>query len=119
MLEPDTAALLETILKETQSGRLKWTHRDDDCWAAEVGANVTPILIWRSYIEASNQVGADPYFINIMMSGWNARFAIVNDSDGWRAVRAILEAAFPGSWATSAASALAQLKFKLGIAGDV
>lgn len=119
MLEPDTAALLEAILKETQAGRLKWTHRDDDCWVAEVGINVTPISIWRSYLEAANQVGADPYFINIMMNGWNARFAIVDDSDGWRAIKAILAAAFPDYWRSTATSALALFNLKLGTASDV
>jgi hypothetical protein len=49
------------------------------------------------------------------MAGWNARFTITNDSEGWRAIREILDAGFPdGSWLPDPKYALAQLDLKLG-----
>jgi hypothetical protein len=69
------------------------------------------------FIEATNQVGADPYFVEISLAGWSARFAITDDSDGWRAVREILNAAFPDSWLPTPKVALDQLELKLGQEG--
>jgi hypothetical protein len=115
MLDADSKALLERVLAETRSGRLRWTRDADDYYRAEVGINATPILIRRIFLEATNQVGADPYFVEFSMAGWNARFAITNDSDGWRAVQRILNAAFPdGGWLPDARQALAQFNLKLG-----
>lgn len=114
MLDPDSAALLARVLAETRAGRLKWERDPDDFYRAEVGTNAQPILIRQMFIEATNQVGADPYFVEVRMAGWNARFAITEDSEGWRAVREILEAAFPGRWLPTAKQALAQLELKLG-----
>ena len=106
MLPPDDAALLQRIYEETKAGRLQWQRDDEDYFTAEVGVNVQRISIRRMWIEATNQIGADPYFVEVMMSGWNTRYAIVGDSDGWQAVRRILEAAFPGSWGSDAQHAL-------------
>jgi hypothetical protein len=113
MIDPDSAALLARVLAETRSGRLKWERDADDYFRAEVGVNAQPILIRRMFIEATNQTGADPYFVEIRMAGWNARFAMTDDSDGWRLVREILEAAFPGGWLPDPKVALAQLELKL------
>jgi hypothetical protein len=112
MLEPDAAKLLERLFEETQAGRLKWVKDDDDWFSAEVGTNVQPILIRRMYIEATNQVGGDPYFVELKMTGWNARFAIVDDSDGWQAVARILDAAFPDGWHSDAKNALETFDLK-------
>jgi len=106
MLKPEEKALLERLFDETNSGRLKWTKDDEGYFLAEVGTNVQPILIRRMYIEATNQVGGDPYFVELSMAGWNARFAIVDDSEGWQAIRRILGAAFPGDWRSDARHAL-------------
>lgn len=113
MLDPDAADLLARVLAETKSGRLKWQRDADDYFRAEVGVNAQPILIRRMFLEATNQVGADPYFVEFSMAGWNARFAITEDSDGWRAVRGILEAAFAGEWLPNPKQALAHLELKL------
>ena len=113
MLDPDAAALLARVLVETQSGRLKWTKDDDGYFRAEIGNGAEPILIRRMYVEATNQIGADPYFVEFHITGWKARFAIVEDSDGWRAVREILDAAFPEGWLPDPKSALALLDLKL------
>jgi hypothetical protein len=113
MLDPDSAALLDRVLTETQSGRLKWKQGADDYFTAEVGTNASKIYIRRMFIEATNQTGADPYFVEISVAGWNARFAITDDSDGWRAVREILNAAFPNGWLPNPKVALAQLELKL------
>ncbi len=114
MLDPDSAALLARVLAETRSGRLKWQLDADDYFRAEVGTNAQPVLIRRMFIEATNQVGADPYFVEFSLAGWSARFAITDDSDGWRAVREILDAAFPEGWLPDPKQALAQLELKLG-----
>lgn len=114
MLETDAAALLTRVLAETRAGRLKWQQDADDYYRAEVGTNAQPVLIRRLFIEATNQVGADPYFVEFSVAGWNARFAITEDSDGWRAIREILDAAFPGGWLPDPKKALAQLEWKLG-----
>jgi hypothetical protein len=106
VLPPDHAAILQRIYEETKAGRLQWQRDDEDYFTAEVGTNVQPILIRRMWIAATNQVGADPYFVEVKMSGWNTRYAIVGDSEGWQAVRRILEAAFPGSWGSDAEHAL-------------
>lgn len=113
MLDPDSVALLARVLAETRSGRLQWHQDSDGCFRAEIGTNVQPILIRRMFIEAANQVGADPYFVEFNVVGWRARFAITEDSDGWRAVREILEAAFPGGWLPNPKQALAQFELKL------
>jgi hypothetical protein len=113
VLEPDAAAVLARILAETQSGRLKWERDDDDWFKAEVGTNVQPILIRRLYIEATNQTGADPYFVELSMAGWNTRFAITGDSDGWRAIREILDAGLGGWNPSDPKHALATLELRL------
>jgi hypothetical protein len=115
MLDPDSAAVLARVLSETRSGRLKWTHDADDYFRAELGVNAQPILIRRMFIEAANQVGADPYFVEFRMAGWNARFTITDDSEGWRVIREILSAGFPGdTWLPDPKYALAQLELKIG-----
>jgi hypothetical protein len=112
MLSLDAAKLLKRILDETRAGRLRWRKDDEDYFIADVGVNVQPISIRRMFLEATNQVGADPYFVEVRMSGWNAKFAIVDDSEGWLAVRQILEAAFPGEWGSDAKHALEIFEFK-------
>ena len=119
MLDTDVAALLARILELTQSGRLKWSEDADGCFRADVGINATPILIRRLYIEATNQIGADPYFVQLSMAGWNGRFAITDDSAGWRAVREILSAAFPKGWKTKPLQALALLNLKIGTSSEI
>lgn len=75
-------------------------------------------MIRRMFIEATNQIGADPYFVELSMPFWNTRFAITDDSDGWRAIRGILNAAFPGGWEGGAAQALRHLELKLPMRPD-
>ena len=50
------------------------------------------------FMEAANRIGTDPYFVEFQMPFRNARFAITDDSEGWKAIRAILNAAFPDGW---------------------
>lgn len=114
MLDPDASALLARVLAETRAGRLAWVEDDDGYFRAELGDNSTPLLIRRLYFEAANQIGADPYFVEFSMTGWNARFAITNDSEGWRAINAILDAAFPNWELPDPKRALAILDLKLG-----
>lgn len=114
MLDSDTAALLARILAETKAGRLLWQPDKFDDFYAFLGTNVQPIHIRRKFIEATNQVGADPYFVELSLAGWTGRFPIANDSDGWRAVREILDAAFPNSgWQSTPKRALDQLEVAL------
>ncbi len=113
MLNPETATLLERILELTQSGQLQWNQDADGYYRAEVGIDATPVLIRRINFEAANQTGADPYFVEISLAGWSGRFAITEDSDGWRAVREILNSAFPNGWLPDPRRALAMLDLKL------
>ena len=85
----------------------------DGYFVARFGAEEQRILIRRMFIEAANQIGADPYFVELSMPFWNARFTITDDSDGWRAIRGILHAAFPGGWESGAAQALRHLELKM------
>lgn len=113
MLEPDVAKLLTRILELTRSEKLRWNKDPDGYFRAEVGVNASPILIRQLYFETANQIGADPYFVELSLAGWNGRFAITEDSDGWRAVREILNAAFPNGWKPDPQHALAELDLKL------
>jgi hypothetical protein len=118
MLDADSAAVLQRVLAETQSGRLKWERDADGYFRAEIGASVQPILIRRMFLEATNQVGADPYFVEFSLAGWNARFAITEDSEGWRRIREILNAAFPEGWLPNPKAALAHLDLALSPPSD-
>jgi hypothetical protein len=106
MLDPDAETLLRRILDATKAGRLRWATEPDGYHSAPIGPAGESILIRRMFLEATNQVGADPYFVELSMPGWNARFAIVEDSDGWRLVRAILDAGLPHGWSSSPRRAL-------------
>jgi hypothetical protein len=109
MLDDDAAALLQRLREETERGRLVWVEDADGYFVARYGPEEHRILIRRMFIEATNQIGADPYFVELSMPFWNARFTITDDSDGWRAVKGILNAAFPGGWEDGAAQALRHL----------
>lgn len=89
--------ILKRILAATEAGRLVW-HQEFDGWcSASIGTHNERVMIRRIFIEASNQVGADPYFVEFSMPGWNARFAMVEDSEGWQWLRKILDARI-GGW---------------------
>jgi hypothetical protein len=65
------------------------------------------------FLEATNQAGADPYFVEVHIPWWKARFAITDDSEGWRAVKKILNAAFPGELDDSIDEAMSYLDVHL------
>jgi hypothetical protein len=106
MLSNDAVAVLERLLQATEQGRLAWVKDADGCFVTYFGPANHQIVIRRMYMEAANQIGADPYFVELSMPGWNARFPIVDDSDGWQAIRSILNAAFPEGWGGAAKEAL-------------
>ena len=88
--------IFSRILAATEDGRLTW-HKEFDGWySAAIGKQNERILIRRMFIETTNQVGADPYFVEFSMPGWNARYAIVDDSEGWMWIRRILESGIGG-----------------------
>ncbi len=118
MLDDDEAALLSRVCEETKKGRLAWVQDADGYFVATFGHEDQKILIRQMFIEATNQIGADPYFVEFSMPFWNARFAITDDSDGWRAIRAILDAAFPTGWHKSARQACGHLELKLSLQQD-
>ena len=89
--------ILARILAATEEGRLEWHQEFDGWYSAAIGKHNERILIRRMFIEATNQVGADPYFVQFSMPGWNGRYAIVDDSEGWQWIRRILEAGI-GGW---------------------
>ena len=113
MLEDDAATLLERLRVETTLGRLVWVEDADGYFVARFGDEEQNILIRRMFMEATNQIGADAYFVEVSMPFWNARFAITDDSEGWRAIRAILDAAFPKGWGGGATQGLRHLDLKL------
>jgi hypothetical protein len=92
---------LQRIIEATQKHKLTWEEHFDGWYCAEIGTHNEKVLIRRMFIEAANQVGADPYFVEFSMPGWNTRFAITGDSEGWRSVKQILGAAFEGKWSNS------------------
>lgn len=92
-LTKDQRAILSRILTATVDGRLKWHANFDGWYSTPIGTHNDQILIRRMFIETTNQVGADPYFVEFSMPGWNGRYAIVDDSEGWQWIRRILEAA--------------------------
>ncbi|HEX5444437.1 MAG TPA: hypothetical protein VFW87_11430 [Pirellulales bacterium] len=118
MLDDDAAALLQRLREETATGRLVWAEDADGCFVAHFGPEKQQILIRRMFFEATNQIGADPYFVELSMPFWNARFTITEDSDGWRAIRDILNAAFPGGWESGAARAIRHLEMKMSTRPD-
>ncbi len=89
-------SILSRILAATQDGRLQWHQEFDGWYSAAIGTHNERILIRRMFVEAANQVGADPYFVEFSMPGWSARYAIVDDSEGWQWIRQILEAGVGG-----------------------
>jgi hypothetical protein len=96
-LTDDQRTILSRILAATVDGRLKWRQEFDGWYSAAIGAHNERILIRRMFIEATNQVGADPYFVQFSLPGWSGRYAIVDDSEGWQWIRKILEAGI-GGW---------------------
>jgi hypothetical protein len=92
----DQRNVLSRVLAATEDGRLQWEQHSDGWYSAAVGAHNEKILIRRMFLEATNQVGADPYFVEFSLPGWNARFAIVDDSEGWQWIRRILDAGVGG-----------------------
>ena len=113
MLDATSAAVLDRLREETERGRLKWHEDPDGYFVAPIGPAEEKVLIRRMFIEATNQIGADPYFVELYMPRWKARFAITGDSEGWQKVAAILDAAFPDGWKRSADQALEYLDFYL------
>ena len=113
MLDEDSAAVLERLRQATEQGRLVWVKDADGYFVSTFGQEEQKKLIRRMYIEATNQIGADPYFVELSMPGWNAWFAITDDSEGWRAIRAILNAAFAEGWEGDAKQALRYVDLKL------
>jgi len=111
-LTEEQRTILSRILAATEDGRLKW-HKEFDGWySAAIGTHNERILIRRMFIETTNQVGAEPYFVEFSMPGWNGRYAIVDDSEGWQWIRRILEAAI-GGWDTDYERTLAYLDVHL------
>jgi hypothetical protein len=113
MLDANANEVLSRILVATECGRLVWQEDADGWFSAQIGSHNEKILIRRMFIEATNQIGADPYFVQFSMPGWNTRFAITGDSDGWRAISKILNAAFPEGWDSGARGAIAYLDLQL------
>ncbi len=113
MLDPSHKTVLLRILDATVTGSLVWQKDPDGYFVAPIGCHNDRILIRRMYLEAASQIGADPYFVEFTMPGWNARFPIVDDSDGWRAIAAILNAAFPNGWQSAAEQAIEFLDLHL------
>lgn len=113
MLDSDAAAVLRRLLEETEQGRLIWTEQMDGYFVTTFGLDEQKILIRRMFIEATNQIGADPCFVELSLPFWNTRFAITDDSEGWKAIRAILNAAFPPGWEGGASKALKHLDLNL------
>lgn len=111
-LREDQLTILSRILAATEAGQLKWHQEGDGWYSAVVGTHNERIIIRRMFIEATNQVGADPYFVEFSMPGWNGRYAIVDDSDGWQWIRRILEAGV-GGWETNYKRTLAYLDMHL------
>ena len=98
-LTEEQRTILRRILAATEDGRLKWHQEFDGWYSANIGSHYEKIIIRRMFIEATNQVGAAPYFVQFSMPGWNGRYAIVDDSEGWQWIRRILEAGI-GGWDT-------------------
>lgn len=113
MIDEDAAAVLERLREETERGRLIWVEDAEGSFVATFGSEQEKIVIRRMFIEATNQIGADPYFVELSMPCWNTRFAITDDSEGWKAIRMILNAAFPNGWEDGAKQALKHLDLKL------
>lgn len=89
--------IFSRIVAATKDGRLDWREEFDGYYSAAIGTHNEKILIRRMFIEATNQAGADPYFVEFSIPGWKGRFAIVDDSEGWQWIKRILEAGI-GGW---------------------
>ena len=83
-LTEEQRTIIRRILAATEDGRLKWHQEFDGCYSPNIGTDNEKIIIRRMFIEATNQVGADPYFVQFSMPGWNGRYAVVDDSEGWQ-----------------------------------
>jgi hypothetical protein len=113
MLDPKLEAILQRLLTATQEGRLHWNMDADGYFSAPLGMHNQSILIRRMFLEATNQIGADPYFVELHMPGLKTRFSITSDSDGWRYISRILDSAFPGGWNNNLDQAIAFLDLQL------
>jgi hypothetical protein len=113
MLEEKERTILQRILEATRNRTLVWEQHFDGYYCANIGAHNEKVMIRRMFIEATNQVGADPYFVDFHMPGWNTRFAITGDSEGWRLIQQILDAAFDGKWNNSVERAISFLDVHL------
>ncbi len=107
MLDAVSITVLDRLREATDQGRLVWREDADGYFVADIGDEGQAVTIRRMFVEATNQIGADPYFVELKMPGWGTRFPIAGDSDGWKKMVAILQAAFPDHWEQpSAADAL-------------
>src|SRR5205809_438728 len=98
MLNVASAAVLDRLLEATKQGRITWQKDPDGWFKAGIGSHNEYVLMRQIFMEATNQIGADPYFVEFTMPGWNTRFTIADDSEGWRRICGILNAAFPDGW---------------------
>ena len=116
-LEDAEREILQRVLAATEDGRLEWHQEFDGWYSAAVGAHNEKALIRRMYLGADNQIGADPYFVEFSIPGWKARFAIVNDSEGWQWIRKILDAGV-GDWENDTSRTIEYLNVHLPKAGN-
>ncbi len=74
MMYEGTIKLMQRLLDITRQGRLKWKKNDDDWFSTSVDSRV--ICFRWLYVEATNQLGSDPRFLEFSMPGVNRCFAV-------------------------------------------
>ena len=96
MIYEKTLNVLNKLLELTQRGALRWSEEPDGWFTANVeGRTITFRFL---YFEATNQVGADPHTIDLVMPGLNTKQAC--GTEGFSILLELLQAAFP-NWKRS------------------
>ncbi len=85
--------LLDRLVERTKAGRVVWREEVDGWFTAEIGGTF-PARFRFLYFEATNQIGADPLAIQLMMPGWNGVYFA--GTEGFQCFREILAIAFEG-----------------------
>ena len=91
MIYESTIAVLIQLLKLTQRGRLHWVEEPDGWFTASAGGR--KVCFRFLYIEATNQIGADPHTIELSMPGLNTKQAC--GTEGFSILLELLGTAFP------------------------